>query len=173
MTSWKTARGLTLLEQLIACSLVALMLSLAVPSFGQMSAALQMRRAASELKGFMDQSRTEAVVRNQDLWAHISDTSNSASEGYWKLTLTNSEQVGEGEAILVIDSRSFQSIAINWNYSVDQIKFDAQRGRVKNGTLNLYLVDDEQQMLRLKSSFSNNRVMICGVGETRFGYSGC
>lgn len=173
MTNWKTSRGFTFLEQLIVCGLLALMLSLAVPGFGQMSAALQMRRAVSEIKGFMDQSRSEAVLRNQDLWAHISDTSNATSKGYWKLTLTNSEWVGEGEVILVIDSRSFPSIAIDWNYSVDQIKFDARRGRVKNGTLSLYLVDDEQQMLRVKSSFSNNRVMICGVGEARFGYSVC
>lgn len=173
MMKWKTSLGFALFELLIWLILIALLMSAAIPSMLQMSHALQMKRAANELKGFMMQSRSEAIARNQDLWAHITDLGSEQQAGLWRITLTDSEVVDRGETILLIDGRTFASIKLSWNYTSDRIRFYGVRGRVENGSLEIYVEGESDHKLRLKSSFFANRVVVCAEGAEHFGYAAC
>jgi len=170
---WKTLLGFTLLELLIFLGLIGVIAVFTIPDFIQMSTAVQMKRTARELQGFLIQSRSEAIARNQDLWAHITNNQTRNLDVSWLITLTDSAMAGSGETIRVIDGRSFPSIALNWNYTLDRIKFDGVRGRIKNGSLHFYVIGESDKTLRLKSSFFANRVVVCAEGVARYGYSTC
>lgn len=173
MKNWTASRGFTLLELLISVLLLAVLLSAAVPSFSTLNTTVKMKRVANELMGFMLQSRSEAIMRSRVLWVHIVERHPHSQGGGWRLILTDSESAAAGKVIMVLDGQAFKSVGLDWNYSRDRIKFDGLRGRVNNGSLNFYVVSDDQQVLRLKSSFSANRIMLCGIGEKQFGYPAC
>jgi len=167
------SRGFTLLELLISLAVLVCMLAVAVPSFRSLNLGSQMVRAASELSGFLNQARSEAIKRNRDLWAHFSFDSYPALAHEWKLTLTDSETAGAGNTLLVLQGSVFKSLKLDWNYTADKIKFSGQRGRVKDGSLNFYPDGQQSDALRIKTSFAGNRVLVCGVNRSRYGFPRC
>ncbi|MEZ8099852.1 GspH/FimT family pseudopilin [Vibrio bivalvicida] len=167
------SRGFTLLELLISIIVLGVLLSVAAPSFHTLSVNSQMMRAANELNGFLNQARSEAVWRNRDLWAHFSFSSYPALAKEWALTLTDSDTLGLGNKILLLQGSSFKDLKLDWTYTANKIKFEGTRGRVKDGSLTFYPKDQVSLALRLKSSFAGNRVMICALSESDYGFPVC
>ncbi|KJY85338.1 pilus assembly protein FimT [Vibrio galatheae] len=172
MRNWETPRGFTLLELLITVIVMGVLLSTALPNFHHLSVNNQMLRAASEFAGFLRQARSEAIWRNRDLWIHITSSSHPAVKD-WTLTLTDSDQVGLGERILLLHGGAFKDLKLDWTYSANRIKFDGARGRAKTGSLSFYPQAQPTKALRLKSSFAGNRIMICGVNGSDYGFPAC
>lgn len=169
---WEMTRGFTLLELLCTIVVLGIVLTVAAPSFQTMSASNQMKRVAGELEHFLVQAKSEAVWRNQDLWAHIESSVTPSLPGQWRLILTDSDTSG-GAPILYLDGASFRDVVILSNYTSDQIKFDGVRGKVKDGNLEFYIVNTTNQNLKLKSAYGASRVMICAVGGSHYGYAQC
>jgi len=167
------SRGFTLFELLISMVVLSILLSAAAPSFHSLSVNSQMMRAANELNGFLNQARSEAVWRNRDLWAHFSFSSYPALAKEWTITLTDSETSGLGNKILLLQGSSFKDLKLDWTYSADKIKFEGTRGRVKDGSLTFYPKDHASLALTLKSSFAGNRIMICALSESDYGFPAC
>ncbi|AIW13349.1 GspH/FimT family pseudopilin [Vibrio tubiashii] len=167
------SRGFTLLELLITMLVLAVILSVAVPSFHNLHLNSQMLRAANELNGFLNQARSEAIWRNRDLWAHFTFTSSPVLAKDWTVTLTDSDTRGEGNKILFLQGTSFKDLQLDWTYTADRIKFDGLRGRIKDGSLSFYPEGHASQALIVKSSYAGNRIMLCALSESSYGFPNC
>ena len=165
-------RGFTLLELLITISVLSILLATAAPSFSNINESSKMTRLADELHGFMIQAKSEAVFRNQDLWAHISMPTDPDSTGAWSISLTDSDTPG-GSSILSLSGQPYKNITFDPDYTSDQIKFDGVRGKVKNGSVYFHPVGAPSNKLRVRSSNNASRVFICGQGGEAYGYPEC
>ena len=79
-------RGFTLLELLITVVVLTVLLLFASPNFSKVSQQTKAVNLANEIHGFLIQAKSEAVLRNQDLWVHIDGL--PASDGKWTLSLS-------------------------------------------------------------------------------------
>lgn len=128
-------RGFTLLELLITISVLSILLATAAPSFSSTSQSVQMQSLATELFGFLSQSKSEAVMRNKKLYVHLSMAKNvPAEKGAWSLSLTDSAS-GTGNTILYMSGEAYSKLSITHGYAGDNISFDGVRGRPKSGGL--------------------------------------
>lgn len=166
-------RGFTLLEMLITIALLSVVLTFSVPSFKSLTENHQINSLADELQGFMLQAKSEAVFRNQDLWAHLVMDSNPSSTGKWKILLKDSDDVSAGTTLLQLNGQAFRNIWIYSEFSSDQVKFDGVRGKVKNGSLYFYSASDSRKKLKLSTSFGASRIIICGQQGAYYGYPQC
>ncbi len=169
---WEMPRGFTLLELVITVAVLSVVLVVAAPSFKNVIETNKMQRLAEELHGFMIQAKSEAVFRNQDLWAHIDATTVPNDSGEWSMTLTDSDVSG-GVAILSLSGSPYNNITLDHNYSSQQIKFDGIRGKVKDGSIYLNPVGQTSKKLRVKISYGAARIVVCGVGGAVYGYPEC
>ncbi|RTZ15341.1 prepilin-type N-terminal cleavage/methylation domain-containing protein [Vibrio aquaticus] len=167
------SRGFTFFELVITLVVLGVVLAIAAPNFSSMNQETQMRRFADELHNYLVQSKSEAVWRNQNLWSHISLSTNPSPAGEWTFTLTTSDVNNAGTKLLELSSRAYKDIVLESNYSSDQIKFDGTRGKVKDGHLRFYIDSQTNNVLRLKSAYSSSRIMICGEGGSLYGYPSC
>ncbi|WP_029805377.1 pilus assembly FimT family protein, partial [Vibrio parahaemolyticus] len=105
-------RGFTLLELMITVAVLSIILAFAAPSFSRVSQTVQMQRLATELVGFLSQSKSEAVVRNKKLYVHFSmNKGNVVSQGAWSITLTDAES-GAGNVILHLSGTQFSELSV-------------------------------------------------------------
>lgn len=167
------SRGFTLLELVITLTVLGVLLATAAPNFSAMVREAQIRRFASELHNYLIQAKSEAVWRNQSLWAHISLATNPSPTGQWTLTLTDSDTNNTGTELLVLSSSAYRHIVLFSGYTSDQIKFDGTRGKIKDGHLRFYIEGQTNKVLRLKSAYAASRIVICGEGGAWFGYPSC
>ncbi|USD41770.1 GspH/FimT family pseudopilin [Vibrio sp. SCSIO 43135] len=171
--NWETSLGFTLLELLITIAVMAAILLAAAPSFSSLTTASQMTRLADELLGFMNQAKSEAVFRNQDLWAHINVATIPDDSGTWSITLTDSDAPGSGTALLTMSGKPFTNIALEPVYSSEQVKFGGVRGKVKAGSMYFYPTEQTSKKLKLSTSYGASRILVCGVGGDVYGYPEC
>lgn len=162
-------RGFTLFELVIVLAILGLLLSATTPSLTTMSGHKQMQSFAHEMTGFISQARAEAIWRHQDLWAHIERT--SATD--WQLNLTDSSRADAGEVVLSFPAERYRQLVLSWTYSADKIKFSGGRGRIKSGSLIFYSAHQPNSKLKLTTSFGGNRVMVCGVSDSHYGFPEC
>lgn len=165
-------RGFTLLELLITVSVLSILLAVATPSFKNINETNRMQRLASELHGFMIQAKSEAVFRNQDLWAHIDVASDPVDTGEWSITLTDSSVSG-GTPILFLSGSPYRDITFDPDYTSQQVKFDGVRGKVKNGSIDFSPAGMTNKTIRLKGSYGASRILVCGVTGALYGYPAC
>ncbi len=166
-------RGFTLLEMLITISVMSLLLAFAAPNLYLYQQKHKIMNLASELQGFLIQAKSEAVFRNQDLWAHIDLDSNPSLTGNWSIRVTDSETPGAGETIQVMSGAKYRNILVESGYVSNQIKFNGIRGKITNGTIRFALSDAPEKALNLRSSFGASRIIVCGEGGEFYGYSQC
>ncbi|WP_367987085.1 GspH/FimT family protein [Vibrio sp. NTOU-M3] len=167
------SRGFTLLELLLTVVVLSILLTVAIPNFDKLTSNAQMTRLADDLQGFLIQSKSEAVWRNQDLWAHFTLPTNPTPAGDWKVTLTDSDIANAGNKILILDGALFKDVVISSSYSSNRVKLTGSRGRISGGNLKFYRVGNSNQTLQLKTGVAASRIMICGVGGSYYGYPSC
>lgn len=167
------SRGFTLIELVITLAIMALLLFSAAPNFAPLTINSQMIAFTDQLSAFLGHARSEAIWRNQDLWAHFSFSSSPTPAENWVVTLTDSVEADSGEVISVWHGSSFGNLMVTWTYSGNKIKFDGLRGRIKSGSVVVYPHQQRERSLRLKSSFAGNRIMICAQQEGDYGYPIC
>ena len=167
-------RGFTLLELLITMSVCAVVLTFAAPSFSTLVESSKMKRLAIELNGFMMQARSEAVMRNQTLFAHFSFAPNTTmTSNEWFIILTESEEIDSGEKIAYFNGRPFSSVSVRHTYTAQRVKFDGIRGRAKSGSIFFHPSTNSALQLAIKTSNPPGRVKVCAVQGDRFGYRTC
>ena len=168
-------RGFTLLELLITIAVMSVLLAAAAPSFQSIIETNKMQRLADELHGFVLQSKSEAVLRRERLWAHIIMSGASSSDGNWRIELTNNGTEGAGTVLLSFSGEAYNGIVVTPSYSSTQISFDDVHGRPSSGNIKFYPVGESTKALKLISHTLSARVRVCSDNNNTeyFGYSTC
>ncbi len=174
MRKWEIPRGFTLLELIMTLSVLVILLIVAVPSFKAISERGSIERLATELTGFYQHARSEAVLRNQTLFAHITfpvSTAHTAAD--WSLTLTDSDISGAGSTISVFNGAVFNGLTVHHTYSSEQVSFEGIRGRAKSGTFAFYSTQDSSKKIELRTSNPPGRIKVCASNGDLYGYKQC
>lgn len=168
-------RGFTLLEFVITLMFLVVMLLVAVPSFQSVMETVRMQRLASELNGFLIQAKSEAITRNQKLYAHFSFPQSPAvrSDGNWNIELTDNQTAGAGNSILNLDGSSFNAISIKHQLACSTcqyISFGKLRGGPSQGVVYFYPENNISEVLEAVTFNRSGRIKICGGV---YGYPDC
>ncbi len=168
-------RGFTLLELLITVSVLSILLAVAAPSFSTVSQTVQMQGLATELFGFLNQSKSEAVMRNTKLYVHFSmakdDTVNG---GNWSVKLTDSSVSSGGNTILHLSGSSYSELSINHNFDSQYISFDEVRGRPAPGSIEFFSTANPNSKLKVAMSNPPGRIKVCSnPGASLYDYPEC
>ncbi|MCF7482789.1 GspH/FimT family pseudopilin [Vibrio sp. J1-1] len=167
-------RGFTLLEILITVSVLSILLAAAAPRFSRVSQTVQMQGLATELFGFLNQSKSEAVMRNTKLYVHFSmDKDDTIISGNWSLNLTDSPVVG-GSAILHLSGSPYSELSIKHNYDAKYISYEEVRGRPSSGNIEFFSTNNQSLKLKIKLSNPPGRIKICSnSGGKLYDYPEC
>jgi len=168
-------RGFTLLELLITVTILAISLTLAVPNFNTLNNSMKMQRLATELNGFLVQAKSEAVLKNKDLWVHISFPKNTENNsGAWSLSLTDSDNLS-GTTLYYLEGNDFKDVGLKHNYTGQKIKFEGIRGRPSPGSFQFNPKLETSKKLKVLLSNPPGRIKVCydnNQGEL-YGYNAC
>ncbi|MGO2343632.1 GspH/FimT family pseudopilin [Vibrio litoralis] len=170
------ARGFTLIEMLISLVVLAVLLAAAVPSFSGMSERSKMQRLAEELQGFWGQAKSEAVLRNQELYLHFVQDG-AAYAGEWALvtntspTAPSDRHAAKVNALTYLDGAPFKNITVNYTASSTTTIFDRVNGRpTQNGNIQFSVDSIKPLMLKFHNRSSTR---ICSVTGGAYGYPEC
>ncbi len=166
------SRGFTLFELLICLAVMTALLSMSLPSFSTFSRQAQMTSLATSLPNFLYQAKSEAIFRHQDLWAHFILPSSGQSPGEWEIQIRDSQQL-DGQLVMRFSGAPYTNINIVPDFSANQIKFDGVRGKIKNGSIAFYDLQDQSKSLKLLTSYGASRIRICGENGAAYGYPNC
>lgn len=174
MKKWEIHRGFSLLELVLALSLMIGLFTSVIPSFLRVAETAEMKRLAAELTGFIHQAKSEAVFRNQTLYAHITFAKDSDyTQPDWRITLTDSNVTGAGTILSILNGYDFDGLTVRHSYTSEQISFDGIRGRAKSGSFHFFPSSDRTKKLELRTSNPPGRVKICATNQALYGYLQC
>ena len=94
MNTVQHTRGFTLIEMMIAISIAAILLAIAVPSFSHSQLNSQLRASANDLVASVNLARNEALKRNRQVTLCVSTDGASCTTGNWR----------QGWAVLVVEA---------------------------------------------------------------------
>ncbi|MFA0569485.1 Tfp pilus assembly protein FimT/FimU [Vibrio gallaecicus] len=164
------SRGFTFLELLITISVLSILLAVAAPSFSSVSETVKMQRLATELNGFMIQAKSEAVMRNEELFVHFSFADdNPQSTGVWEINLKDASN----NVLLFLDGSPFNNLTVSHRYSSQKIKFEKVRGRPSSGHIAFYPTLSSSNKIKVILSNPPGRIKVCGVGGPLYDYKAC
>jgi type IV fimbrial biogenesis protein FimT len=76
--------GFTLIELMVAITIIAILLAMAVPSFSDAGLSSQLRSVANELVGATQLARSEAIKRNATVTLCVSANGTTCTTGNWQ-----------------------------------------------------------------------------------------
>ena len=149
--NFRSCHGVTLIELLVAMSVLSILLAVGVPSFSQFTANTRLNSYANTLFSHLSLARSEAVKRNTRVAICKSlDGSACASSGDWSqgwivfVDLDNNASIGSGEQVITTMSALPTGFSFSGNGNVsDYISYDGQgiskltTGGFQSGTITL------------------------------------
>jgi type IV fimbrial biogenesis protein FimU len=116
--------GFTLVEMMVVVALLAIMASIAMPSFARLIAANSVEAAGNELYGLLQYARAEAVARGQrvtvsadssDTWSQALDVSTLNSGA--PVTLRHYESLNQSKVTATASTQALSDVAFYSNGS--------------------------------------------------------
>jgi len=173
-------QGFTLIEAMITIAIVAILLSIAVPSFNDFFEKNRLKRAAEEVYGLVSKAKAESVIRDADLSVSI-DTANPWCVGY-AVTSVASDCCNAGACTVPvagvdvtqqIDGATFTGVTITGTGAFlggGNTSFERVRGAAAAGSV--VMTTPGGWGLNVVVS-SRGRVRICGPNANTMGYIAC
>jgi len=160
------ARGLTLLELMVALGIVAVLMSLALPSFGSMAARQRLKSAAEHLSFDMAELRFMATQRGLPLHMHFST---GASWCYALATTPGCDcQVAQSCQMKTVRAKDHPGVHL---VEGQNLRFDAQPSAgLRSGSAVLQSADGTQLRVALTPL---GRPTVCAPGAAVPGYARC
>lgn len=172
-------QGFTLIELLVVVAIIAIVLSLAAPSFNDFFAKNRLKRAAEEVYGLVTKARAETTIRDTDMAVTV-DTDEwclgyAAAAGCdCKLAAgaagACSVLVSGTDVLQVVDASDFNGVALTDDFG-GGVTFNSVRGTTGGGSVNLSAGGWELNIV-----VSNmGRVRVCAPADstTTMGYDAC
>ena len=128
--------GFTLLELIIAMAILAVVLAAAAPSFHGLIARNKVERTVTELKGLFIAAKSEAVMRNKEVYLHtigLTDTKTYTDD--WCVIATTEPTVNTctttNNTLYIVDGHSLSGLNIKRHTDYATIKIDSMNGHPK------------------------------------------
>ncbi|MBD1555905.1 prepilin-type N-terminal cleavage/methylation domain-containing protein [Vibrio sp. S9_S30] len=164
------ARGFTLIELLITLALLSILLGAFAPSYKSLTDGNRITRLSNELQAFLIEARSEAVMRNQDLWVHVT-VSGASKNGDWTIDLRETNAVS-GALVQSISGAPFKTIHLNSNHA-SPFKVEGVNGRIQGGSFKFSYKEDMSDGGSVITHFTNGRVRVCGSRGNTHGFKEC
>ncbi|HIF9173486.1 TPA: pilus assembly FimT family protein [Photobacterium damselae] len=162
-------RGFTLLELIIAMSVMSIILAMTAPNFSNLIASQKIKRLATELEWIMVQAKSEAVMRGANTKLHyISVNTTPSSINNWSIVLRDNA----GDQLSSISSESFSNIKICRTFTSANTEFKSRDGRPKDSGGIVFYIDSAKQIKVLTNNLTG-RIYTCSIGADNYGFKAC
>ncbi|MCD9554658.1 prepilin-type N-terminal cleavage/methylation domain-containing protein [Photobacterium carnosum] len=129
-------QGFTLLELVFTIAILAIVLATAAPSFHSLMARNKVERTVTELKGLFIAAKSEAVMRNREVYLHtvgLTDTKTYTDD--WCVIATTEPTANScttnSNTLYIVDGRSLTGLNIKRHQDYATIKIDSMNGHPK------------------------------------------
>ncbi|PSV25489.1 GspH/FimT family pseudopilin [Photobacterium kishitanii] len=136
--------GFTLLDLIISIIILAIVLAAAAPSFHGLIARNKVERTVTELKGLFIAAKSEAVMRNKEVYLHtvgLTDTATYTDD--WCVIATTEPTANtcatNNNTLYIVDGHSFTGLNIKRHEDYAGIRLDPIRGwpNLKSGDMEI------------------------------------
>jgi len=172
--------GFTLIEMMIVVAIVAIILSLAVPSFNDFFEKNRLKRATEAVYGLVVSAKAESAMRDADMQVTINAGEwcvGYATTANCNCTLSNPSAVGAcavpvagTDVLKVVDGLDFPDVTLATNYGAS-VAFNRLRGTAPGGTLNF--VSGNWQLDLVISNEGRLRLCVPAGATATLGYPSC
>lgn len=159
-------RGLTLMELMVAVAIVAVLASLAVPSFGAQRARNHLKAAAERLAGDLAEARFEATRRGTTLHLHFE----RGTDWCYAVAAINNCGCGAPQPCQVRQVHGHEHKGVVLEQAVDH-SFDPTSG-MSSVPASVLLRSAHGETLRVELS-RLGRAKVCAPGSPTLGYASC
>ena len=128
--------GFTLLELIFTIAILAIALAAAAPSFHGLMARNKVERTVTELKGLFIAAKSEAVMRNKEVYLHtvgLTDTKTYTDD--WCVIATTDPTAdsctSNNNTLYIVDGHSLTGLNIKRHQDYATIKIDSMNGHPK------------------------------------------
>nr|WP_014343577.1 prepilin-type N-terminal cleavage/methylation domain-containing protein [Aliivibrio fischeri]AEY78080.1 type 4 fimbrial biogenesis protein FimT [Aliivibrio fischeri] len=160
----KLNMGFTLFELIISLTIISILASVSAPSFTDFLNQRKVERFSSEINGLYMVAKSEAVLKNEDVYVHFVNLTASYKRGTdWCLVVTTSSTftdcTSNTDLLFFIDGRLFKKLHIKRAISYEKIKIDPVRAQpdFKHSEdyvdLISFYIQDENKVMSLRSHF--------------------
>lgn len=169
-------QGFTLIEAMIVIAIIAIVLSIAVPSFNDFFEKNRLKRAAEEVYGLVTKARAEGVIRSADM--SIAVNTGAWCVGYAAVagcdcTAADScaVPVAGTNVLQVVSGANFSGVTIAETFAGVGTTFDSVKGTAGNGRVSLSAGDWDLDVVVSRMG----RVIVCAPNSSQstMGYSAC
>jgi prepilin-type N-terminal cleavage/methylation domain-containing protein len=132
MPRTRTPKGFTLIEVMVAVAILAILVTLAAPSFNSFIDKYRVKRAADSISAFLVNTKSEAIKRNKTVRAVITGSGATWCAGMTEAATCNCStgpcQIDGVDR--VISGASFKGVGLNGPDTGHVFEFKPQRGTV-------------------------------------------
>lgn len=168
-------RGFSLIEVLVTIAVLAIIVSVGLPSFLDMLGKQRLKGAAEAIYSDLQLTRMEAIKRNTNVFLSFQGSGTEAwcyamsAGAACDCTTAGSCQVEAGVNSRVVDGGNFDGVTLTENFTADATLFNPDRGTTnRSGTVRVSLADGRSIDVVLTTL---GRVRICS--STVPGYPIC
>ncbi|WP_318472775.1 GspH/FimT family pseudopilin [Photobacterium leiognathi] len=161
----KRQRGFTLLELVIAVSVMSILIAMAAPSFSQLIETNKIKRLATEIEWLLVQAKSEAVMRGENVEVTIS----GASTTNWVLiskTASSAKVLGE------VRSDNFSNTELQISFSAETLVFNKRNGKT-NILGSYYFTNLAGDKISIFPNRMTGRIYTCSVSKAIYTYAKC
>lgn len=162
-----SCEGLTLMELLVAVSVIAILLAIGVPSYNMLFERDRLKGGATALYFMLNLSKTESIKRNSDIYLKVTTGPD------WCVGSNEGDAVcdcnSKGSCDTAVSHNEYKNLTLLSNYSVPY--YDRVRGSFNEPNGLFKLRSESAGEVRLNVNFLG-LVRICGVDGV-LGLNGC
>lgn len=173
-------QGFTLIEMMIVLAIVAVLLSIAVPSFNNFFEKNRLKRAAEAVYGLVANAKSESTIRDADMSVTINAGTwcvGYAAAANCNCTLSNPSAAGAcavpvagTDVLKAVSGSDFSDVTLATNYGAS-VTFNRLRGTAPGGTLNF--VSGNWKLDLVISNEGRMRLCAPASATATMGYPSC
>ncbi|WP_107850832.1 GspH/FimT family pseudopilin [Oceanimonas marisflavi] len=148
--------GLTLVELLVGLAVMAVLLTVAVPSFQGLREQYTVRSAGMAVYADLQLARSEAIKRNSEVTVCFTNSGSTS----WSYTLHESGDC-TGDIIEAVSSQNYPSMMLTASYSPSRLTFGPRRNSLSSGNIQL---SNGNHMMKLITS-NVGRIRTCSADD--------